>query len=66
MKTRIQSYDAETGTVTVHFREGAVTHKRPVNAVHRADGSYDRSATRSRVADVAKGVAHKIALGVIA
>jgi hypothetical protein len=51
-------------TVMVAFTDGTITHERSVNAVY-TDGSYDAEATETRVAEVALGVEHKIALGVI-
>lgn len=51
-------------TVMVTFTDGIITHERSVNAVY-TDGSYDSEATEARVAEVALGVEHKIALGVI-
>lgn len=65
MKTKIGKYDAATRTVSVTFTEGDVTHDRTVNACHDVDGGYDAAATKERVADVARGVAVKIGLGVI-
>jgi hypothetical protein len=65
MKTTIGDYDAATKTVPVTFEEGDVTHERSVNACHDEAGSYDATATAARVADVARGVAVKIGLGVI-
>jgi len=66
MKTRTGKYDPATRTVPVTFTEGEIEHKRAVNACHDADGAYDAAATRVRVAEVARGVAVKIGLGVIA
>ena len=51
-------------TVMVTFTDGTITHERSVNAVF-TDGSYDAEATETRVAEVALGVEHKIAVGVI-
>ena len=51
-------------TVMVTFTDGTITHERSVNAVY-TDGSYDAEATETRVGEVALGVEHKIALGVI-
>jgi hypothetical protein len=65
MKTKIGKYDATTRTVAATFSEGDVTHTRMVNACLDAEGSYDAAATRERVAEVARGVAVKIGLGVI-
>ena len=57
---------AENETVVnVSFTDGTITHERSVNAVF-TDGSYDATATETRVAEVGAGVENKIALGVIA
>lgn len=64
MKITIGAFDAVSGTVTATFVEGDVTHSRTVNAV-LTDGKYDRKATAARVDEVGKGVAVKIAAGVI-
>ena len=66
MKTTIGKFDRDTATVGVTFRHEGVTHKRRVNACLDEAGSYDPAATKVRVAEVASGVAHKIALGLIA
>lgn len=61
------TYNAPTGselTVMVSFTDGTITHERSVNAVF-TDGSYDATATETRVAEVGAGVENKIALGVI-
>jgi len=63
------AYDAPTGdetTVSVTFTSDSpsLTHVREVNAVFTS-GSYDATATATRVAEVAAGVANKVALGVI-
>ena len=50
----------------VTFAAGDLHHARMVNAVIGADGRYDRKATRARIAEVAAGVAHKFALGLLA
>jgi len=56
--------EGETKTVDVSFTDGTITHNRQVNAVF-TDGVYDADATETRVAEVSKGVEHKIAVGVI-
>lgn len=66
MKTKIGKFDSATRTVPVTFTQGDVVHERTVNACLGAGGGYDQAATRERVADVARGVAVKIDLGVIA
>ena len=63
------TYDAPTGdetTVEVTFTSDSpsLTHVREVNAVFTS-GSYDADATAVRVAEVALGVANKIAVGAI-
>ncbi|CAL4868217.1 hypothetical protein MMA231_02492 [Asticcacaulis sp. MM231] len=65
MKTTIGAFDAKVKTVEVTFTEGKITHTRPVNACLDEDGGYDIEATKARVAEVASGVAAKIAAGVI-
>ncbi|MGN6421976.1 MAG: hypothetical protein ACTHLA_01565 [Asticcacaulis sp.] len=65
MKTTIGKYNDKTRQVPVKFVEGGVTHNRDVNACHDDSGKYDAKATASRVEEVARGVAHKIAIGVI-
>ena len=56
--------EGENKTVDVTFTDGTITHDRQVNAVF-TDGAYDAEATETRVAEVAKGVEHKIAVGVV-
>ena len=63
------AYEAPTGdetTVEVTFTSDSpsLTHVRVVNGVFTND-SYDEGATAARVAEVAAGVANKVALGVI-
>jgi hypothetical protein len=65
MKTTIGPFDAKTGQVAVEFSHAGVKHPRHVNAVLDDKGGYDADATKARIADVARGVQHKIALGVI-
>ncbi len=65
MKIYLGSYDAQSGTVPVTFRQEGSTVKRPVNAVLDSQGQYDRTATRERAKEVGRGVAHKLALGVV-
>lgn len=65
IKHKIGAFVAATRTVPVTFTSGAITHKRSVNAVLKEDGSYDKAGTLARVEEVALGVAHKIAIGVI-
>lgn len=65
MKTTIGAYDKATHTVPVRFEHAGIVHDRPVNACLTAKGGYDKAATEERVADVARGVEHKIAVGAI-
>lgn len=63
--TKIGRFNADTRTVPVTFTGGEVVHQRSVNAVVDSSGKHDRKATVARVAEVARGVAEKINLGVI-
>ena len=63
--TKIGTFNTTTKTVPVTFTSGEIVHTRDVNAVLKASGTYDKSATAARVAEVALGVAAKIGLGVI-
>lgn len=65
MQTKIGAFNAETRSVPVTFTSGEIVHQRDVNAVLTDEGSYDKIATKARVAQVALGVEQKIALGVI-
>ena len=65
LRNTIGRYDALTGTVPVTFRAGDIVHKRLVNVCLDAAGAYDAAATRARVADVSRGIAAKIAAGII-
>lgn len=65
MQITIAPYKADARTVDVTFEQDGVTHTRSVNACFDATGAYDEAATKARVAEVALGVANKIALGVI-
>jgi len=65
MKIRIGTFNPETVKVPVTFKHASVTHRRDVNAVLTDAGDYDASATRTRVQEVANGVIHKIAAGVL-
>ena len=64
--TKIGKFDPETRSVPVTFTSAEIVHKRSVNAVLKDDGSYDKTGTAARVEEVAQGVAHKIAAGIIA
>lgn len=61
----IGKFDRATGTVPVVFEQDGKSHSRTVNAVIRADGRHDRAATEARVNEVAAGVAHKFAAGLL-
>lgn len=61
----IGTYNTATKRVPVTFSLGSVIHTRDVNAVLKDGGTYDRTATKDRVDQVALGVAVKIAAGVI-
>ena len=63
--TTIGAYNADTKQVEVTFAMNGVTHVRGVNAVLTAAGKYSKAATAERVAEVERGVAIKIAAGVI-
>jgi hypothetical protein len=51
--------------VTFTSDSPALTHTRNVNVVLDSDGKYDSTATITRIEEVAAGVAHKVAVGVI-
>lgn len=65
MKIQIGKLDRATGTVPVTFEQDGKRHVRAVNAVIDAEGRHDRAATVARVDEVAAGVAHKIAAGLL-
>lgn len=65
MEIEIGTYNKEQRTVPVTFRQGSVVHERQVNACHDESGTYDAAATAQRIEEVARGVATKIALGII-
>lgn len=65
MKFTIGTFDPETGTVPVTFRDEGFVHRRRVNAVLDAHGGHDRAATTARVREVAQGVAAKLACGAL-
>ena len=61
------TYDAPEGDATVvevTFTDGTTTIERGVNAVF-TEGTYDATATETRVGEVALGVEYKIGAGVI-
>ena len=63
MRTTIGTFNTLDHTVPVAFTDTGFSHKRSVNAVLKPDGSYDRAATKARVADVALGIDRKRAAG---
>lgn len=65
LKIKIGAFDANTRSVPVTFTSGDIKHMRSVNAVLKDGGVYDKAATKARVDEVARGVAHKIGLGVL-
>lgn len=65
MEITIGDYDEMTRQVQVTFEHADVTFARPVNACHDVGGEYDAEATEKRVAEVARGVAAKIEMGII-
>ncbi|HEY4546947.1 MAG TPA: hypothetical protein VIG90_11070 [Pedomonas sp.] len=65
MEIEVGTYNEEQRNVPVTFRKDAVVHERHVNACHDENGAYDAAATAQRIEEVARGVANKIALGII-
>lgn len=69
MKIQIGKLNRATGTVPVTFEQdgpdGTRRHARSVNAVIDTDGRHDRASTVTRVHEVAAGVAHKFAAGLL-
>jgi hypothetical protein len=65
MTTTIADYVEGSDTVSVTFTQGTVVFTRDVNIVKDSAGAYSPEDTADRVAQVAIGVAHKIAIGVI-
>ena len=61
------STETDCRDVQVRFTCGDTdcVHERSVNVCFDADGAYDAEATLVRVGEVARGVGHKIACGVI-
>ena len=51
--------------IEVQFTNGTITHTRHVNVCYDSDGNYDEDATDARIGEVAMGIGHKIAVGVI-
>lgn len=65
LKTTVGAFDAETRTVSVTFRDGAIRHVRAINAAVDGDGKYLRAETLAIIDQQAAGVAEKIRLGLI-
>lgn len=65
MQTSIGTFDSDSNSVEVTFEHDGVTFTRSVNACLDEEGQYDEAATAARVEAVARGVAHKIEIGVI-
>lgn len=59
------AFDPDTRQVLVKFTMDDVEHTRSVNAVLTEDGEFDREGTEERIAELSRGVAEKIRLGVI-
>jgi hypothetical protein len=61
------STETDCRDVQVRFTCGDTdcVHERSVNVCFGADGAYDAEATLVRIGEVAMGVGHKIACGVI-
>ncbi|MCW2410872.1 MULTISPECIES: hypothetical protein [unclassified Sphingobium] len=66
LEIRVGALDRASATVPVTFTQGDIVHRRAVNAVLKNDGTHDRPATIARVDEVARGVAEKIRIGIIA
>lgn len=66
IKNKIKKHVEGKKDITVTFTDEAtgIIHERQVNAVF-TDGVYDKAATIARVEEVGRGVAQKIASGVI-
>ena len=64
-----ETLSEETACTDIQVRftcgDTAKTHERSVNVCFDADGAYDAEATAVRIGEVAMGVGHKIACGVI-
>ena len=72
--TSMPDPDNEGGTIDttsdcrdihVRFTDETVTHERHVNVCYDSEGNYDESATDTRIGEVAAGVEHKIAVGIL-
>lgn len=63
----VSTTDDNVRDVQVRFtcEDSGCVHERSVNVCFDEDGEYDEEATLVRVQEVANGVAHKMACGVI-
>lgn len=61
------THESSCRDIKVKFtcEDSGCVHERSVNVCFDADGAYDHEATLVRVGEVAMGVGHKIACGVI-
>ncbi|MFD1949901.1 hypothetical protein ACFSGX_03845 [Sphingomonas arantia] len=64
MKTTILERDNDTRKLKVRFEQDDVVHDRFVNGCYKGN-TFDKAATDARIADVARGVAYKIGVGVV-
>lgn len=65
ISAQMGAFDPDTRQVLVKFTMDGVEHSRSVNAVLTEDGEFDREGTEERIAELSRGVAEKIRLGVI-
>lgn len=65
MKITLGKLDPATGMIRITFTDGEWIHTRTMNPVLGAAGVLDRKATRARAEEVARGLDHKRALGLI-
>ncbi|MGE4431893.1 MAG: hypothetical protein AB7E05_14250 [Sphingobium sp.] len=65
LKTTVGAFDAESRTVSVTFKDGAIRHIRTINAAVDGEGKYLRAETQDIIDQQAAGVAEKIRLGII-
>lgn len=65
ISAQMGAFDPDTRQVLVKFTMDGVEHTRTVNAVLTEDGEFDREGTEERIAELSRGVAEKIRLGVI-
>lgn len=63
----VSTTDDNVRDVQVRFtcENSGCVHERSVNVCFNAEGAYDSEATLVRIQEVANGVAHKMACGVI-